>query len=119
VRIPDDRTPNPVAKPSKRHRAPKVTRRAILAAPLPALGVTALALWATDPFAGTTPTVAETPAPATASLTRQDLSSQLTLNATLGYTGSYTISYQSSTGGGSNRARNSGPCPQPQSSRCR
>ena len=42
--------PNPVAKPSKRHRAPKVTRRAILAAPLPALGVTALVLWATDPY---------------------------------------------------------------------
>jgi hypothetical protein len=84
--------PNPVATPSRRHRAPTVTRRAILATPLAALGVTALVLWASDPFAGTIPTIAETPA--TASLTSQDLSSQLTLNATLGYTGSHAISYQ-------------------------
>jgi hypothetical protein len=78
-----------------------VTRRAILAASVPALGITALVLWAIDPFTGTTPTGAETPTPATASITRQDLSSQLTLNATVGYTGSYTISYQGQPAGGS------------------
>jgi hypothetical protein len=86
-----------------------LARRAILAASVPALGVTALVLWAIDPFTGTTPTAAGTPTPATASVTRQDLSSQLTLNAILGFTGSYTISYQGSPAGGSGAAFTSLP----------
>jgi hypothetical protein len=93
--------PDPVAKPGKRHRGPRVTRRAILAASVPALGVTALVLWTIAPLTGTTPTAAGTRTPATASVTRQDLSSQLTLNATVGYTGSYTISSQGQPSGGS------------------
>ena len=45
--------PVAAAQPPKGRRISKLTRRAILAAPLPALGVTALALWATEPFTGT------------------------------------------------------------------
>jgi Putative peptidoglycan binding domain len=91
--------PGPATEPRKGRRVSKLTRRAILAAPLPALGVAALALWTTDPFTGTASAAAGTltPTPATASITRQDLASQLTLNATLGYIGNYTIAYQHST----------------------
>jgi hypothetical protein len=91
--------PVPATGPRKGGRVSKLTRRAVLAVPLPALGVTALTLWATNPFTATASSTAgtSTPTPVTASITRQDLASQLTLNATLGYTGNYTIAYQHST----------------------
>jgi hypothetical protein len=62
-----------------------------------------LALWAIDPFGGhprasASGSVSTAP---TASVTKQNMSAQLTLDATLGYTGTYSISYQRSTGSSS------------------
>jgi hypothetical protein len=102
VRAPISEPPGPPTELPRARRVSRLTRPAILAASLPALGVTALAVSGTDPFTGTASARAGTPTPVTASISRQDLASQLTLNATLGYTGNYTIAYQPSTAATSN-----------------
>lgn len=86
------------AVPGEEHRSRRGRRAAAIVLTLLVLGAGAGVAWHEGVFRshGPSGTGQEAPPPATAAVTRQDLSSQAPVDATLGYSGAYTVQGQGS-----------------------